>query len=162
MVHETVYEPSETGYNEALATFIAKEASLLFFAGDRERRLEAERIFADRLRFADLLDRLSAELDAFYASVGTTQEALAGREAIFERFQHEEFEKLDWQTKRYASFQSRSLNNAWLLAQTTYLGELDCFAAWLERLNGDLEALIRAVTEQPGHVPLYLAACAPA
>ena len=109
LVHETVYEPSETGYNEALATFIAKEASLLFFADDRERRLEAERIFADRLRFADLLDRLSADLDAFYASVATIQEALAGREAIFERFLHEEFEKLDWETKRYASFQSRSL-----------------------------------------------------
>ena len=159
LVHETVYVPSDTAYNEALATFIAKEASLRFFANDAKRHSRAQRVFSDRLRFADLLNRLTRDLAVLYAQAASGDEAIALRSAIFERYQLQEFDALDWQTDRYAAFQTRELNNAWVLAQTTYLGELDCFTAWLESLGGDLRALIRAVTRHPGEVPLHLRAC---
>lgn len=162
LVHETLYVPSDTAYNEALATFIAKEASLLFFRDDPERTRLANQIFSDRVQFAVLLDRLTEDLDAFYAAATSEDEAIAGREEIFQRYQGQYFDALTWQTERYSRFPTQTLNNAWVVAQTTYLGELGCFAAWYESLGGGLEALIDAVMEHPGEVPLDLEACGPA
>lgn len=162
LVHETIYVPSDTAYNEALATFIAKEGALLFFQGDAKRRREAERLFDDRVQFAGLLDRMAAELTELYAVATSEAAAVQGREEIFERFQEEHFDALRWNTERYLRFPTRLLNNAWMVAQVTYLGELDCFAAWFAELDHDLEALISDVLEHPGDVPLELEACAPA
>lgn len=162
LVHETLYVASDTAYNEALATFIAKEASLLFFRDDPEQTRQAGRIFSDRVQFAELLNRLTEELDRFYASAPSEAEALEGREEIFRSYQHQHFDELAWQTERYSRFPTQTLNNAWVVAQTTYLGELDCFAAWFESLGRGLEALIEAVIEHPGEVPLDLEACTPA
>ena len=47
------------------------------------------------------------------------------------------------------------------MAQTTYLGDLDCFAAWLERLDDDLSALIESVKKRRGERPEDLEECAP-
>jgi len=160
LVHATVFVSGDTAYNEALATFVGNEGTLRFFASAPEQRAEAERIFADRRRFAALVDDLATSLGTLYAEVDSVDAARREREAVFREFQVDVFPTRGWQTTRYRGFPDVALSNAYVVAHQTYLGELDCFAAWLAALDGDLEAFIAAHREEPGARRDDLEACA--
>jgi predicted aminopeptidase len=151
LVHETVFVSGDPDYNEGLASFIERGATLEFLAGDPDAVAQARRDFEDEDRFAALLARLEAELTAAYATVEGAEAARRVRAPIFARYQHEEYAALAWNTQRYAGFRDAELSNAWLVARQTYLGDLPCFAAELDALGGDLRAFIRAHREHPGH-----------
>jgi predicted aminopeptidase len=153
LVHETVFVSGDTDYNEGLASFVERQATLAFFADDPAGTALAQRDFADDDRFAALLARLEAELVSAYAGVDGPEAARHVRAAIFARYQRGEFEALDWSTSRYAGFRSAELSNAWLVAQRAYLGTLPCFARELGALGGDLVSFVRAHRERPGHRP---------
>ena len=159
LVHESIFVPGDSDYNEALATFIGEQATLRFLADRPELAAEAEAGFADRLRFAGLLAALGDELRELYARVDSPEQAIAQRAGVFARYQGERFRAEPWQTQRFSGFPERELSNAYLVAQSTYLGELTCFEAWLERLDGDLERFIALQKEAPGRLPEDLAAC---
>jgi predicted aminopeptidase len=150
LVHETIYAPGDSAYNEALATFVAKEATLRLLADQPGLRAEVLRRYADRRRFAALLARLGADLEALYARVDSTDEARRAREPLFQRYRDEVYPSLGWETAGYAGFTSAPLSNAYVVAQTTYLGTLDCFSAWLAELDGDLAGFIALHRETPG------------
>lgn len=160
IVHASVFVPGDTAYNEALATFVAKEATLRMLADEPELRAQALARYADRRRFADMLARLSAELESVYAEVSSDEEARRAREPVFRRYREQVYPSLAWQTSSYAGFTSAPLSNAYLVAQTTYLGELDCFEAWLAELSGDLPGFIAAQRAEPGTLPGDLPECA--
>ena len=159
LVHESIFVPGHPDYNEALASFIGEQATLRFLADEPERVAEAEAAFADRARFAALLAALADELRALYARVGSVEQALAERRQVFARYQGERFAAEPWQTARFSGFPERELSNAYLVAQSTYVGERACFEAWLEQLDGDLERFIALQREQPGRSPEDLVAC---
>ncbi len=161
LVHETVYAPGDTDYNEALATFVANEATLRFFADRPEVQQEARRIFADRRRFATMLAELSAELEQLYATADSPDDARERREPVFQRYREQVFPSIGWQTGRYAGFPDASLSNAYLVAQQTYLAKLDCFAEWLAALGDQLDRFITQHREHPGERRDDLAECRP-
>jgi predicted aminopeptidase len=158
LVHQTVFVPGETAYDEALATFVAHHATLAFFAADPEARARAEAGFADELTFAALLAELRQELEAAYAASPSPERARELRAPVFARYQGEVYAAKPWRSRRYARFPELALSNAWLAAQNAYVGELPCFEAELAALGGDLEAFVRAHVEDPGH---RFGACAP-
>ena len=159
LVHETVFEADDTGYSEALATFVANQATLRFYADQPEARARARAQFADQRRFAALIAELARELEQVYARVETPEQAREARRPIFARYQGEIYARQDWQTGRYSGFPEVALSNAWLVAHATYLGEIECFEAWLRELDGDLSGFIAVHREQPGSRNDALAEC---
>ncbi len=151
LVHQTVFVPDDTAYNEALASFIAHHATLAFLASQPEARARAEDGFADELTFARMLDGLRAELERVYADAPTPDQARQLRAPVFARYQGEVHAAQPWRSRRYARFPETALSNAWLVARTAYVGELPCFEAELASLEGDLAAFVRAHKEGPGH-----------
>lgn len=160
LLHETVFISGDSDYNEALATFVGQEATLRFYAEDEARGAEARRLFADRRRYATLLEELADELERTYASTGSREEALERRAVVFRRFQQRDFASRGWETSRYLGFAKLELSNAVVVAERTYLGLLDCFSAWLGRLEGDLALFIDLQKKRPGELPEDLAECA--
>lgn len=151
LVHETVFVSSDLDYNEGLASFVERHATLAFLAGDP---LSAERFrldYEDLDRFAALLARLEAELQSAYATVAGPDDARHARAPIFERYQRAEYSAVAWTGDRFDGFRSAELSNAWLLARRTYLGALPCFEREFDALGRDLRAFIRAHRERPGH-----------
>jgi predicted aminopeptidase len=159
LVHESIFVPGDPDYNEALATFIGEQATLRFLADRPELVTDAEAGFADRLRFARLLAALGDDLRELYARAESREQAIARRASVFAHYQGERFRAESWQTRRFSGFPERELSNAYLVAQSTYLGELACLEAWLRRLDGDLERFIAVQKEAPGQRPEELPAC---
>lgn len=151
LVHETVFVADAPDYNEGLASFVERHATLEFLAAEPAALAQARADFEDADRFAALLARLEVELTAAYASVDGQERARHVRGPIFARYQREEYAALAWNSARYAGFRDAELSNAWLVARRTYLGALPCFARELAALGGDLPAFVRAHREQPGH-----------
>jgi predicted aminopeptidase len=151
LVHETLFVAGDLDYNEGLATFIAREATLRFLADRPGPQDEARRSFEDDDRYAQLLAALGAELEVVYAQCSSPAEARERRKPVFERYQREVYPSLPWNTSRYAGFQRAELSNAYLIAQRTYLGLLPCFERELAALDGDLAAFVAAHVAAPGH-----------
>ncbi len=150
-VHETVFAAGDPDYNEALASFVARLATLEFLADDPERHEQARRVYADRSRFSALLDALYRELETLYASVDSPEEARERRKAVFERYQGPLFDEQEWESDRYAEFPRVPLSNSYLLARRTYDSSGPCFEAELRELGGDLRAFVAAHRASPGH-----------
>lgn len=159
LVHETVFVPGDTAYNEALATFIAERATLALFAGNPAREADARKIFEDRRSFALLLDALAEELTALYSEIASPEEARRRREPVFKRFQTEVFQKRTWRTQRYAGFPQASLSNAYLGSHRTYTATLPCLEQQLTGLAEDLEEFIRLHRDEPERAREGLASC---
>jgi predicted aminopeptidase len=149
-VHETIFVAGNSDYNEALASFIGMQGTLAFFEDDAEKRAEAQRVFRDRLQFAQLIAELSDELRALYAHIDTPEEAVEARAEVFQRYQQQVFPSLDRQTRRHDGFVELELSNAYLVAQGTYTRLLPCFERQLAGLGDDLPAFIATHLESPG------------
>jgi len=150
LVHETTFVAGNSDYNEALASFIGMQGTLAFFEDDAEKRAGAERVFRDRVQFAQLIAALSEEIRALYAHIDTPNEAVEARGEVFRRYQQRVFPSLDWQTRRHDGFAALELSNAYLVAQGTYTRLLPCFERQLAGLDGDLPAFIATHLESPG------------
>jgi len=150
LVHGTVFVASDVAYNEALASFIAKQGTLQFLADRPADLAEARRIYADRERYARLIDALAVALEKLYAQDLDEERAREERKQVFARYQQEVYPSMGFETGRYDGFQSVPLSNAFVVAQRTYTGHLPCLEAELQALGGDLEAFIRAHVERPG------------
>jgi predicted aminopeptidase len=164
MLHATVYLPGHTDWNESLATVVGVEGAARFFAarGDSSAAAElgdeARRREADQEAFARFLGPVVDELERLYASTALSpREKRERREPIFARAQ-QQYRAL---FHRPGAFVEQPLNNAVILAFSVYHRSTPEHERLLERLGGDLRALValckHAVEEEPD--PLgYLAA----
>jgi predicted aminopeptidase len=150
LVHATFYVPDQPDWNEGIASFIGGEASVRLFdetgRDAAERRAQVE----DRRRVdLELLD-LQRSVAELYAAQepGPRREEMrrALAEASRERLGALPLQSLDAeQLAREAR-----LNDACLALRGTYAGDLDRLTAVLERLDGDLEELVRRVAALSG------------
>jgi predicted aminopeptidase len=150
LVHETVFVSGDTAYNEGLATFVAHQATLRYFAQDPLALEAAQRRYTDQKLFARLMSDLSRELKGLYQNTKGLDEARRSRERVFRRYQEEVFPSLPWRTGRYRGFTRAELSNAYVLANRAYLDDLACFEAELRELDGNLTGFIRKHREKPG------------
>ena len=160
LVHGTIFIRDDVAYNEALASFIAEQATLELLASEPEARKAAEQMYDDIRVYTGMIGQLGRDLEALYAASSTKEQALAGRAALFARYRSEIYPALPWQTDRFERFLEIELSNAFVVAQRTYSGDLPCFRAELEALGGELRAFVRAHRERPVR-HLEIPACVP-
>jgi predicted aminopeptidase len=147
LLHNTVFLPGYTSFDESSATFAGYRAAIEFFC-------EGERSVSDQCRAAtaDWQDTLTisrfftkslADLEAFYATKPTGVALERGRERAFAEIRRQ-FKELKLHPGRYADFSAGPINNASLLQERIYLHDLDVFDE-LYREGGSLRAAVRAI-----------------
>jgi len=133
-VHNTIWKQGDTTFNESLATFIGRTASLEFlrfeFGQDTPLVEQAIRAREDNDRFNAFLQDMTTELNALYGSDVSFEEKLARREDIFEagrqRFAAEILPLMNYPAA-WASYTTFPFNNAFMMVNVRYHSNLDVF-----------------------------------
>jgi predicted aminopeptidase len=144
LLHNTIYVPGQTAFNESFATFVGQRGAEAFFlAADQPARArDCAARWADALTYSAFLDRLITELQAAYAA-GVRG---ADRDTLFERARAE-FTAQPWQTREYAGFKHGPLNNAVILHDQLYADRLQVFEAAYRRQGDDLKTTVAWIRE---------------
>jgi predicted aminopeptidase len=139
LLHNTIFQPGETTFNESMATFVGRQAGLEFLAFEygagSDVLVEAHRNYQDEDRHAAFIAGLIAEVRTLYEQDLSSEEKIAQREAIFEsgrqRYATEVLPYLHDRTG-YETYTTFKYNNAFLLANVRYNNDQDVFAAVYE------------------------------
>jgi predicted aminopeptidase len=134
LLHGTIYRSGDTNFNESLATFVGRTGAIQFLRaefGDNSGWPQlAEQVYADTDKVNAFLMQLYADLQAYYDQAPDYEEAVAGREAVFQaardRFVQEVQPTLNLPDV-FASYASLPTNNAWVLAEYRYNLDLGVF-----------------------------------
>lgn len=134
LLHSTIWRPDDTSFNESLATFYGRTGTVEYLA-DRypdqsELVQEAIGLFEDNDRYTDFMLTLFNDLDTFYSSDLSTEEKIAGREAVYQggrdRFVTEVQDLMN-RPERYDWVRNLPANNAWMLGVRRYNLDLEVF-----------------------------------
>lgn len=166
LLHNTVWRPNATTFNESLATFVGRQGAVDFLRaefGDESGWPQlAEELYADRDTVNAFLVELYADLEAYYAQPISAAEKIAGRAAVYEaarqRFVDEVQPTLTYPDS-YTYLATLPTNNAWLLANYRYNLDLDLMAQVHEATGGDWGATLavfRAAARDAGDPFAYL------
>lgn len=142
LLHNTIYVPGHTAFNESFATFVGSRGATLFFdrRGERERAQAARAHLNDTLAFSGFLAAVVGQLErAYREGIDRTQ-----RQARFDAIQAE-FRSLPWRTEAYRDFGHRPINNAVILHYWMYLRRLDLFEGVYEKTGQDLALTIARI-----------------
>ena len=136
LLHNTIWRVNDAEFNESLATFVGRTGGLEFlrsrFGEDSALAAAALDYYADLDVINAFLSELFADLQAYYAGPLSSQEKIAGREAIYQagrdRFATEVLPHLS-DPVYYAALADFPTNNAWMLGNRRYNLDLDLFEA---------------------------------
>ena len=157
LAHNTIYVNGQSTFNESLATFIGREGARRFYAEQGEvgeQMITAlEEHYADQQRITTWMQDFTATLRAHYAQDVSSEEKVAGREALFQtardRFTGEVQPGLN-DPERYAGWANLPTNNAYVLLHQRYNLDLDVFAAVCDAGGGDFAAFLAALRAAAG------------
>jgi predicted aminopeptidase len=149
MTHATVYLPGHSDWNESLATVVGIAGAAQFFAQRGDAAMaegvlaDARKHQADEESFARFIEPVARALERLYHSTATRAQKLEQREVIFDQAR-QEFLRLfpPAPGKKPGLFASEKLNNAVIIGYTTYHRDSPEHHRLLERLHGNLHALI--------------------
>jgi predicted aminopeptidase len=149
LLHGTIWRPSAVSFNESLATFFGRRGVVSYFADrypDRPDLIEeALETFEDSDRFADFMLTLFEALNAFYESDLSSEDKIAGREAVYQagrdRFAAE-VQPLMHHPERYDWVASLPANNAYMMGVRRYNLDLDVFEEVLAATGSDWHASV--------------------
>ena len=144
LLHNTIYVPGQTAFNESFATFVGYRGAEGFFLAEDQpaRARKSAARWADTLTYSAFLGQVIAELQAAYAS-GISGPA---RDALFDRARSE-FAAQPWQTHEYAGFVREPLNNAVILHDRLYADRLGIFEQAYARNGADLKTAVAWIRE---------------
>jgi predicted aminopeptidase len=149
LTHSTVYAPSQTDFNESLATFVGKEGSLIFLTelfGDSSRQiLEARQRRLDAKAFHGFVRKLVTDLDSLYNSGMSREQILIERVSVMDRAKADYLsvrETLLLSPGAYDGFLDWRVNNARFLSFKRY-HDLDDFKALFSACEGDMRHFVR-------------------
>ena len=149
MAHQRFYVQDDSDFNEAYATFVEREGVRRWLASrGQEERLPAYE--AALARGADFAELLAGAREALVALYGQDLGEAAMRAAKAEAFDamRADYEALKASWDGYAGYDgwfARELNNARLVAVSTYRRRVPAFAALFELEGRDLERFHEAV-----------------
>lgn len=134
LLHNTIWNPSQTVFNESLATFVGRRGSLDFlafqFGSDSPLLTDAVSLQHDGDLVNAFLRQMEADVQALYAQDLPAEDKVTQREAIFEaarqRFKSEVQPTLR-DPNRYGVYGTLNYNNAFLLVNVRYNSSLDLF-----------------------------------
>ena len=152
LTHNTIFKPSDTQFNESMATFVGRVAAQGFFRSTFVRA-SPEAAAVDR-RVADLkvidsfVTDLHERLTALYCRPISRQEKISRREEVFTEHQRRfsaAYQPLLNDPKAYESSIKVACDNATLMAAYRYhnRSDLDLFTKVYATLNGDARAMIK-------------------
>jgi predicted aminopeptidase len=135
LLHNTIWNGSQTVFNESLATFVGRSASADFlafeFGADSDLLIEAQNRHHDADRVNEFLKEMETEVLALYAESVSLEEKMTRREGIFEaarqRFKSEVQPTLR-EPNGYDAYGTLNYNNAFLLVNVRYNNNLHVFA----------------------------------
>lgn len=147
LTHATLFLKGEVDFDEGFATFVGNTAGMAFLArrfGPDDRRVrEARARIADDVAFGAFIEKVSRRLEALYAQKLPERETMARREEIF-REEKRAFEdmKKGFSTPLYEDFARQEWNNAVILANRRYYGDLSAFERLYEAKGRDLRKVM--------------------
>jgi predicted aminopeptidase len=154
LLHNTVYIPSQIGFNETFANFVGDRGVIEFFCtrdGDSSPRCRLARdAWADNLRYAAFLSGLVRELESIYGRQDLDREAkLSMRERTFAAAQRRFVQEVEphLRTNAFRGFMRRPVNNATLIGTRLYYDRLALFEAVYEHFRGDFVRSVHAVLD---------------
>ena len=147
LTHARVYAPSQTDFNESLATFVGRQGALLFLAqhfGPNTPLLhQAKARRADADLFRHFMVETVAALDSLYARGLPRSTVLRDRQVVFARRQRDfALIKAQFTHDRYDGFLQWELNNARLLSYRRYNANLALFSAVYRARDEDLASAL--------------------
>lgn len=147
LTHARVYAPSQTDFNESLATFVGRQGALLFLAqhfGPNTPLLhQAKARRADAALFRHFMVETVAALDSLYARGLPRNVVLRDRQVVFAQRQRDfAFIKAQFTHDRYDGFLQWELNNARLLSYRRYNANLALFFAVYRARDEDLASAL--------------------
>jgi len=139
LTHNTVLRPGDTTFNESLAMFVGRTASLEFleaeFGPDAPIVNQTRLAYEDEDRFNAFLQELMAELNELYQSNEWPWVKIANREQVFqsarERFAAEVLPLMN-DPSHYEGYSHFPFNNAFLLANARYNSDMDVYSGIYE------------------------------
>lgn len=147
LTHARVYAPSQTDFNESLATFVGRQGALLFLAqhfGPNTPLLhQAKARRADAALFRHFMAETVAALDSLYARGLPRSVVLRARQVVFAQRQRDfALIKAQFTHDRYDGFLQWELNNARLLSYRRYNANLALFSAVYRARDEDLASAL--------------------
>ncbi len=160
LLHNTIWRPGATVFNESLATFVGRQGAIEFlrqeFGADSGWPAVAVRFYADTDVVNAFLLQLYQDLAAYYGGPGRPDEKIAGREAVFAswrtRFETEVLPRLNYPDS-FRAYGRLPTNNAWVLANYRYNLDLHVFARVYEATGQNWAAALsvyQAAAAAPG------------
>lgn len=152
LTHNTIYLPSQAGFNESFATFVGDRGAAAFFCdieGDEGEHCRlASDAWHDTMLFGAFLEDLVARLEALYARELPLDAVLARRTAIYEdaRSRYKARIVPQLRTASFRRYFDRPLNNAMLIGARLYYQRLDLFETVYRHHGGDLPAAVQAMS----------------
>jgi predicted aminopeptidase len=135
LLHNTVWRANDTVFNESLATFVGRQGAVEFltaeFGVESGWPQTAVAFYADTDAVNAFLMQLYAELAAFYGQEISSDEKIAGRDAVFQAGRDRfvtEIQPALYFPDSFSFYTQLPTNNAWMLANYRYNMNLDVFA----------------------------------
>ena len=149
LLHNTVWRVSESVFNESLATFVGRTAGVEFllaeYGEDSGWGELAEDYYTDLDAVNAFLLELYYELEDYYAGSRSSEELIAGREAVYQaarkRFTDEIMPLLNYPDV-FSGYAEMPTNNAWMRLHYRYNMDLDVFEQVFTILNRDWAATL--------------------
>jgi predicted aminopeptidase len=148
LTHATIFIKGEVDFDEGLATFIGNKAGVAFlehrFGPQDARVAEARRRIADDVAFGAFIEALSERLEALYARKLPEARTLTEREAIFaeEKRRLVKLFRNNPSNRSYDEFIRSKWNNAVILANRRYYGDLPAFEKLYASRGGNLRRVL--------------------
>ena len=155
LLHNTIWKPGDTDFNESLAVFVGRAGALCFFeeeyGPDSEQAVRALESYEDSDAFVRFVYDLIIELEGLYGSDLSREEKIARREDVFQAARgrvETEFLPTLHDPDRYSGLADLPTNNAWLLLTATYYNEdRDLFRQVFEMTGRDWPASMSVFAE---------------
>jgi len=154
LAHQVLYVKNDSNFNEAYATFVEQTGvrSWLIARGEADRITAYEASQTRSAQFAQLLKQTREQLKSLYAEELTADNKRERKQAVFKEMRTRyDALKVSWNGyKGYDGWFARELNNARLVAVSTYRRYVPAFAAMFDEAGKDMLAfheLARSVGE---------------
>ena len=157
MAHQRLYQPDDSDFNEAYATFV-EEAGVRLWLQSRDESARIAAYDDSLVRAADftrLIAQAREDLIEVYSSDVSDDEKRAGKRAAIERMRerYEALKASSWGGyEGYDGWFRRDINNARLVAVSTYRRYLPAFAVLFRDVEEDIPAFHQAA-EQISNLP---------
>lgn len=162
LVHQRLYFPGDSAFNEALASAVADAGVRAYLtATDPLAVPDYERRRARRRAFVALVLETREALRAVYEGAGSEKEKHAAKARILERTRrrYAQLDAVRGGDAGYDRFFDEGLNNARLASVATYEALVPAFTAILERLDYDFRTFFDQMAALERMTPTQRAAC---